>query len=101
MSGSSSLLNWILWMPMIGVLGVLLIPRQKEGMIRYWSLINTGITLLLSILLYMQFDTTVPGMQPLFNIKVPWIEQFNIFYKLGIDGISLPMVFLTSLLFFL
>lgn len=101
MSGSSNLLNWILWMPMLGVLGVLLLPKAKESAIRYWALINTGISLVLSILLYLRFDNTVPGMQVPFNVKVPWIEQFNIYYQLGVDGISLPMILLTALLFFI
>jgi NADH-quinone oxidoreductase subunit M len=98
-NGSSNLLNWILWMPMIGVLGVLFIPKAKESLIRFWSLFNTVITLALSIVLYMKFDQTVPGMQAFFNVDYMWIKQFNIHYHLGIDGISLPMILLTSLLF--
>ncbi|MDD0854701.1 NADH-quinone oxidoreductase subunit M [Halobacteriovorax sp. GB3] len=98
MSGTSNLLNWILWMPIIGVLGILFIPRTKEGAIRVWSLINTVITLVLSLVLYAKFDTTVPGMQQAFSVKIPWISQFNINYYLGVDGISLPMIVLTSLL---
>ncbi|EQC47941.1 proton-translocating NADH-quinone oxidoreductase, chain M [Bacteriovorax sp. BSW11_IV] len=86
-------------MPIIGVLGILLIPSAKEKAIRVWSLINTVITLALSLVLYMKFDTTVPGMQQAFLIKKSWISQFNIFYHLGVDGISLPMILLTSLLF--
>ena len=44
MNGSSNLLNWILWMPMIGVLGILFIPKGKDSLVRYWSLLNTVIT---------------------------------------------------------
>jgi NADH-quinone oxidoreductase subunit M len=40
-------------------------------------------------------------MQPDFIVKVPWIKYFNIFYSLGVDGISLPMILLTGLLFFI
>ena len=101
MSGSSNLLNWILWMPIIGAVVVLLIPKAKENMIRWWSLINTAISFALTLVLYSKFDASVPGMQEAFNVKVPWISQFNIFYSLGIDGISLPMILLTGLLFFL
>jgi len=100
-SGHSNLLSWILWMPIVGVLGVLLIPRTKETLIRFWSLINTVITLALSVVLYMKFDPTTPGMQAAFTIKKAWISQFNIFYHLAVDGISLPMILLTSLLFFI
>lgn len=95
------LLNWILWMPIIGVLGVLFLPKSKPNVTRYWSLVNTIITFVLTILLYMNFDQSIPGIQPDLAVKIPWIGQFNIFYFLGVDGISLPMIILTSLLFLL
>lgn len=101
MHGSSHLLNWILWMPFIGVLGNLLIPGSKKNAIRYWSLINTAITFILTLVLYKNFDTSVAGMQEAYNFSIPWIKQFNIFYTVGVDGISLPMIILTGLLFFL
>jgi len=97
--GSSNLLNWILWMPMIGFLGALLVPKGRDNVVRVWSLVNTTVTFVLTILLYCRFDTTVPGMQVPFLVKIPWITSFNIFYSLGVDGISLPMIILTSLLF--
>ncbi|WP_232422504.1 NuoM family protein [Bacteriovorax sp. DB6_IX] len=101
MSGHSNLLSWILWMPIIGVLGTLLIPRTKETMIRVWSLLNTVITMALTAVLYMKFDQTLPGMQQALTEKYAWIKQFNIFYHLAVDGISLPMILLTALLFFI
>lgn len=101
MTGSSNLLNWILWMPILGVIGVLLLPKAKESAMRWWSLINTAISFALTLVLYSKFDQSVPGMQEAFTVKIPWISQFNIFYNLGIDGISLPMILLTALLFFL
>ncbi|GAB4011058.1 MAG: NADH-quinone oxidoreductase subunit M [Bdellovibrio sp.] len=97
-AGSSQLLNWILWMPLIGALGVLIIPSAKKDWIRFWSLINTAITLILSVVLYTKFDSSIAGMQPMFNVVVPWIKNFHINYSLAVDGISLPMIFLTALL---
>lgn len=94
----SNLLNYILWMPLLGAIAVLLLP---EKFTRWTALVNTAITLVLSICLYAKFDTAVGGMQDMFNVSIPWIKQFHIYYKLGIDGISAPMVLLTSLLFFL
>jgi len=95
------LLSWILWMPFIGMIGVLLLPKASEKAIKTWSLINTVITFLLTVVLYMKFDTTQAGMQNAFNVKIPWISQFHIFYALGVDGISMPMIILTGLLFML
>ncbi|MBT7668456.1 MAG: NADH-quinone oxidoreductase subunit M, partial [Bdellovibrionales bacterium] len=57
------LLNWILWMPVLGILGLFVIPGQSKGAIRYWSLLNTAITFVLTIILYMNFNTEVAGMQ--------------------------------------
>lgn len=98
---TSNLLNWLLWMPLLGIIGLLFIPKAKENLIRWWSLLNTFVSLVLSLVLYNGFDTSLSGMQTAFTVKVPWISQFNIFYHLGIDGLSLPMILLTSLLFFL
>ena len=95
----SGLLNWILWMPVIGLLAVLLIPKTKLNAIRWTTLITTGVTFILTLLLYKNFDLANPDIQ--MAIKVPWIEQFNVFYSLGVDGISLPMIILTGLLFFI
>jgi NADH-quinone oxidoreductase subunit M len=81
------------------MVAVLLTPRAKEQVIRMISLATTAVTLVLTVLLYLNFDTTTAEMQ--FVTKVPWIEQFNIFYSLGVDGITLPMTFLNGLLFFL
>lgn len=97
----SGLLNWILWLPLITALILLFTPKGKDNLVRWISLVGTFLTFLLTIVLYMKFDTTVPGMQPAFNVSVPWIESFHIFYKLGVDGISMPMILLTSLLFFI
>lgn len=101
MQSASQLLNWILWMPIIGVIGTLFIPGKNKNAIRWWSLVNTSITFILTLILYKGFDLGEAGMQKAFNISMPWIKQFHINYTLGIDGISLPMVILTGLLFLL
>lgn len=95
------LLDWILWAPMIGLLVILFIPSTKKNEIKYAALITTLVTFLLTLLLYSKFDNSVAGMQPSFLVKVPWITHFHINYSLGIDGLSLPMILLTGLLFFL
>lgn len=97
----SNLLSWILWMPIIGVLGVLLFPKDKTTLMKGWALLNTVITFVLTLVLYCKFDQSQAGMQEAFNVAIPWIPHFNIFYRLGIDGISLPMTILTGLLFML
>jgi len=95
----SHLLNWIIWFPLFGAFVTLLLPKKNELLIKGWAVANTIVTFLFTLNLWQRFDTTVAGMQPSFNITVPWIESFHIFYKLGVDGISLPMIALTGLLF--
>ena len=95
------LLSWILWMPIIGVIGVLLIPKEQTTSMKWWALINTIITFALTIVLYSKFNQSIPGMQEALSVRIPWIPQFHIYYALGVDGISLPMILLTSLLFML
>ena len=86
-------------MPILGVIGVLLIPKENTTAMKWWALINNIITFALTIALYCSFDQSIPGIQ--MAVKIPWIPQFHINYALGIDGISLPMILLTSLLFML
>lgn len=95
----NGILNWILWMPIIGMIGVLLTPKTKENAIRYVTLATTFITLVLTIVLWCNFDNAATSMQ--FTVKFPWIESFNIYYSLGVDGLTLPMTILNGLLFFL
>jgi NADH-quinone oxidoreductase subunit M len=95
----SGILNWILWLPIIGVVGVLVTPKAKENAIRLVTLVTTFIVLMLTVVLYLKFENAEPGMQ--FVVKFPWIEQFHINYFLGIDGITMLMTFLNALLFFI
>lgn len=95
------LLNWILWFPIIGMFAVLITPKGKDNLVRIISLVSTIITFLLTLLLYWGFDSSIGTMQPHFLVKIPWISYFNINYSLGVDGISLPMIILTGLLFLL
>jgi len=93
----SALLNLILWTPVLGLIAILFMPKGKDQLVRYAAVASTGVTLIFSIFLYLSFDQSVAEMQGVFS--VPWVEMFHINYSLGVDGISLPMILLTSLLF--
>lgn len=95
----NGLLNWIIWLPVIGILAILLIPKGKDQAIRWTALVTTLLTFIATLVLYCNFDTSTHEMQFVFSL--PWIKDFNIYYSLGIDGISLPMIILTGLLFFI
>lgn len=95
------LLNWILWLPILGAVGILLMPKENKNLLRWSALATTLLTFILTLVLYAKFDNTLPGIQPDLMVKLPWIESFHINYALGIDGISLPMIILTGALFFI
>ena len=93
------LLSWIIWLPIIGIVAVIIIPRDKGTLIKQVSAVVTGVQLVLTIYLWRIFDGSKGTFQ--FMESAEWIPSFNISYMLGVDGLSLPMVFLMALLGFL
>ncbi len=93
------LLSWIVFTPIIGVVLILLMPRDKISWIRWTAVVCTFIPMVLSFYMYGILNLSNAGFQ--FVEKYPWIKIFNIEYFLGVDGISAPMVVLTGLLTFL
>ena len=84
----------IIFAPTIGALLLVLIPRDNESALRNTSLAFTVVTFLMTLMLLQGFDFETSEMQ--FQVNVPWIAGWNINYQLGIDGISLPLILLTS-----
>ena len=93
------ILSWLLWLPIIGMVVIVLIPRNQEDIIKKVAAVFTGVQFLFSIVLWKQFDQANGSMQ--FMERADWIPSFNISYILGVDGLSLPMVILTALLCFI
>lgn len=89
------LLSLVIWTPIIGGLLLLALPKKENAAnTRIIALLISIITFVLSIPLYTDFDTSTAVMQ--FSEMAPWIESFNINYHLGIDGISMPLIVLTT-----
>ena len=91
-----NILTAITFLPVLGVLFLLSISREKQELLKTVTLITTLVDLAISIPLFFTFDTTTSAMQ--FVEDIPWIEQYGISYHVGIDGISLFLVLLTTLL---
>jgi len=87
------MLSLIIFMPIIGALAVLVIPKEKSSTIKWTALLFSLPSLVLSIVLWVGYRGGVN-----YDIKLPWIEALNVHYYLGVDGISVPMIFLTALL---
>ena len=95
MSSDLPLLSIVIWLPIIGGLLVLAVSTSGNNiLVRQISLAVSIITFLMSILLYTGFDNSTYEMQ--FTELGAWIPTFNIDYSLGVDGISMPLIILTT-----
>ena len=95
----SNVLTWITFLPMIGVLLILFVPKTSKNLIRIMAAVVTGLQLMLAVWIYLHFDTSTAEFQ--FREQYSWIPSFNIEYFMGIDGLSIPMVLLTAFLSFI
>ena len=90
------ILSLVTFLPLIGAMVVLFINREKVSLIRVATLFFSVLDFLFSLLLYFYFQSDTPSMQ--FVEKAPWVPSFGISYFMGIDGISLFLVLLTTFL---
>ncbi|MEQ8938050.1 MAG: proton-conducting transporter membrane subunit, partial [Gammaproteobacteria bacterium] len=88
------ILSMLIWTPIIGGIWALIAGDRQEQTVKYFSLAVSVITFVFSVMLYLEFDTSVVEMQ--FVEQASWISAFDIQYYLGIDGIALPLILLTS-----
>ena len=95
-----NLLSILIWLPVFGGVAVLLLGDEgdaasaRAGQMRWVALAVSVATLFLSIPLYTGFDTSTAAMQ--FVERAPWIGALNVEYYLGVDGISAPLILLTT-----
>lgn len=92
----NTMLLWILLSPSLAAIVVLLLPAENKKLIRQAALGLSLVPFILSIIVWTQFDRSQPGFQ--FEFIVPWFSSINSSFHFGVDGISLPMVLLTTFL---
>ena len=97
---SHQILSWITFVPLIGMLVILLLPKTATSAIKGVSLAATAIPLVLATQLYFQFEKYTPeqfaAMQSStgdilasqFVQKIEWISSIKAFYYVGVDGLS-------------
>ena len=90
------LLSLMIFIPLLGMIAVLLLPRESEELVKRVTLLFTLIPLALAVYLFISYDRSTAGTQYVTN--VPWIDAFNIQYHVGIDGLSVTLLLLTALL---
>jgi len=90
------LLSLMIFVPLLGMIVVLLLPRESEELIKRVTLAFTLVPLVLAVVLFVSYDRSSVGTQ--YFVNVPWIDAFNINYHIGIDGLSVTLLLLTALL---
>ncbi len=93
------ILSLVTFLPLVGALFCLVVNGPKEAVdrnCRSAALITSLVTFVLSLVLWAQFDIAKPGFQ--FEEKLAWVPALHIGYHMGIDGISLFFVLLSTLL---
>jgi len=99
MFGFEHLLSVLIFLPLAGAGFILVIPGDDEVAVRNarrTALFASSFTFVMSLFLWFGFDTTTADFQ--FVEKAEWIPTYNITYHLGVDGISMLFVMLTTLL---
>ncbi len=88
------ILSVLIFVPVVGGLAVLLIPRDREATIRWVGLLASTAALVIAALLFARFEAGTAAMQ--FEERVSWIPALGITYHIGMDGIALPLVVLAA-----
>ena len=89
-------LAWVTLLPLVGAALVMLIPREEEAIHRGLGFGTALVTFLVSLLILPDFDPAQAGFQ--LQVDKAWIEPLGIRFHLGVDGISLWLVLLTTFL---
>jgi NADH-quinone oxidoreductase subunit M len=107
------ILTWITFLPVVGMVIVLLLPKNSKDAIRWTSLGITVLQVILAVIIYARFDRTMAGINSVAGMQfvekatwidipsVAWFGRVHIEYLLGIDGLSVVMVLLTALVSFI
>jgi NADH-quinone oxidoreductase subunit M len=88
------LLSILIWLPIAAGVAILLLGDRQIAAGRWLALAASLATLVLTVPLWAQFDTSTAALQ--FVEKLPWIPRFRAYYALGVDGIALPLIVLTA-----
>ncbi|MFQ5943708.1 MAG: NuoM family protein [Anaerolineales bacterium] len=90
------LLTLILFTPLLGGLLALLIPKERVSLLRWFALLASLVPLALSIYMWSAYNPGQPGFQ--LQVQLDWYVPIGASFHLGVDGISVVMVLLTTLL---
>ena len=107
------ILTFLTFIPVLGMIIILFIPKSQSNSIKYTALIATALQVVLAIILLANYDYSAGGIfeQSSFQFKeqfrwieipgVAWLGTVKVDYFMGVDGLSAPMVLLTALISFI
>ncbi|TVR15278.1 MAG: NADH-quinone oxidoreductase subunit M [Balneolaceae bacterium] len=107
------MLTWLVFLPIVGMIVVLLLPDKKSNAMRWTAAIVTGLQVILAGVIYAIFDRAKVGVNDIESFQfveqfswitveaVPWVGRIEIEYFMGLDGLSVLMVMLTALIGFI
>ena len=98
MNLSFSILSWVTFTPVLGVLVLLLLPKDRRNLLRWVAVLTSMVAFGLSLVMLAQFDQTNASLQMV--ERLPWFQLagMQIEYFLGVDGLSVLLVLLTTFL---
>jgi NADH-quinone oxidoreductase subunit M len=98
----SQLLNVVLYLPLLGAALCLLLPNNRPGLAAKFATVVAALDLVISVPLWSGWASAAPDAYGFrFVVDAPWIASYGIRYIVGVDGISMLLVLLTTLLGFL
>ena len=92
----NNILTYTLFSPLVGIFLLLFINKEKQSLIKYIGVATSLVTFVLSLVIYFGFDAANTHMQ--FVEQHPWIVGLDISYFVGVDGLSILLVVLTTFL---
>ena len=90
------ILSLIVFLPLLGAIVIGLVPRRYEGLAKAVALGTALLVWVLSLVMLAAYSTSAGGFQ--FGETAQWIPMFGIQYKVGVDGLSVALVVLTTTL---
>ena len=93
------ILSLLTWLPLVGAAFIIFIRGEDEvvaGNARWMALWTSLIVFVVSLLLWVHFDTSEPGFQ--FRESLAWLPEFGVGYRMGVDGVSVLFVLLSTAL---
>jgi NADH-quinone oxidoreductase subunit M len=91
-------LSTLLIVCIAGLFTILFLPAREQNKIKWAGAVFSGITMVMSIFLFVAYDKNIGGLQ--FVERVLWVPSLGIYWFNGADGFNLPMLLLTGIVFF-